>query len=158
MDVQSSVNYQKLVDSGVEGCTNYVRISPETLLEMERNKTLKSKVEKAIKEFCSSKEQAGIKALSPPVKSAGMVVNADGSTFYWLKGYSNEKSEYKKTKTRQKTLLYQRNSEGVSNVRKAHYVQLLSYLTGIYSTDSLFCKAANSKSKVWRNKNVILNR
>lgn len=68
------------------------------------------------------------------------------------------KSEYKKTKTQQKTLLYQRNSEGVSNVRKAHYVQLLSYLTGIYSTDSLFGKAANSKSKVWRNKNVILNR
>lgn len=157
LDVRLSEDYQELVDSGVAGCTNYVRISPKTLSEMEKNPALKRKVEKAIKEFCSSKEQAGIKALRPPVESAGMLIKPDGSTFYWLKGYSNEKSknrEDRKTNI-EKRFLSQRNHEETTRVRDAYYAQLFSYLTGNGSVGSLTAMAAYNKSRTWRNKNSI---
>ncbi len=71
-------------------CKNYVGISQETLAKMEENPILKKKVMYAIEEFCSSKEQAKINALQPPVKSAGMIIYPDGDTLYWLEGYPND--------------------------------------------------------------------
>ncbi len=79
-------------------CLNYVKISPETLSKMEHNPALKKKVMRAIEEFCSIEEQNKVKALQPPVKSQGMIVYPDGSTLYWLEGYSydleDNKNEY----------------------------------------------------------------
>jgi len=71
-------------------CTNYVLISPETLSKMEENPALKKKIMSAIEEFGSLEGQAEIKALAPPVKSAGMIVYPDGDTLYWLEGYPND--------------------------------------------------------------------
>lgn len=71
-------------------CKNFVAISTDTLSKMEENPALKKKVMSAIEEFCSPKAQAEINALAPPVKSAGMIIYPDGSTLYWLEGYSNE--------------------------------------------------------------------
>lgn len=43
-----------------------------------------------IKEFSSPESQKEIQALSPPVKSAGMIIYPDGGALYWLEGYPNE--------------------------------------------------------------------
>lgn len=90
LDVGSMVGYQQILDTYDLKCTNYVRISPETLSKMESDPALKAKVLEAIEEFCSSESQASIKSLAPPVKSAGMIVYPDGKTFYWLEGYPND--------------------------------------------------------------------
>lgn len=79
-------------------CTNYVLISPETLSKMEGNPALKNKIMSAIEEFCSPEGQAEIKALAPPVKSAGMIVYPDGDTLYWLEGYPNDFGDMKEKK------------------------------------------------------------
>ena len=79
-------------------CTNYVLISPETLSKMEGNTALKNKVMSAIEEFCSPEGQAEIKALAPPVKSAGMIIYPDGDTLYWLEGYPNDFEDIKEKK------------------------------------------------------------
>ena len=70
--------------------TNHVIISPAALSKMENNPVLKEKVLNDIEEFCSPENQAEIKALQPPVKSAGMIVYPDGRTLYWIEGYPNE--------------------------------------------------------------------
>lgn len=70
--------------------TNHVIISPEALSKMENSLVLKEKVLHDIEEFCSPENQSEIKALQPPVKSAGMIVYPDGRTLYWIEGYPNE--------------------------------------------------------------------
>lgn len=70
--------------------TNHVIISPAALSKMENNSIMKEKVLNDIEEFCSPENQAEIKALQPPVKSAGMIVYPDGRTLYWIEGYPNE--------------------------------------------------------------------
>ena len=57
---------------------------------MESDPALRKSVLSKIEEFCSSESQKEIQALSPPVKSAGMIIYPDGSTLYWLEGYPNE--------------------------------------------------------------------
>ena len=90
LDVGSVGSCYDLINSYDIRCTNYVRISPRTLSNMEKNPDLKNKVLNAIKEFCSKEEQMEIRALQPPVKSAGMIIYPDGRTLYWLEGYPNE--------------------------------------------------------------------
>lgn len=90
LDVGSVGSCYDLINSYDIRCTNYVRISPQTLSNMEKNPALKNKVLNAIKEFCSKEEQMEIRALQPPVKSAGMIIYPDGRTLYWLEGYPNE--------------------------------------------------------------------
>ena len=65
---------------------------------MEENPVLAKKVMSAIEEFCSPEAQAEINALSPPVKSAGMIVYPDGNTLYWLEGYPNDLDDMKEKK------------------------------------------------------------
>ena len=79
-------------------CKNYVAISADTLSKMEENPVLKKKVMSAIEEFCSPKAQTEINALTPPVKSAGMIVYPDGDTLYWLEGYPNDLGDVKDKK------------------------------------------------------------
>lgn len=95
LDVGSVGSCYDLINSYDIRCTNYVRISPQTLSNMEKNPALKNKVLKAIKEFCSKEEQMKIKALQPPVKSAGMMIYPDGRALYWLEGYPNELEDEK---------------------------------------------------------------
>ncbi len=90
LDVGSIGNCYDFLNNHDIRCTNYVRISPQTLQNMEKNPALKNKVLNAIKDFCSEEEQMKIKALQPPVKSAGMMIYPDGRTLYWLEGYPNE--------------------------------------------------------------------
>lgn len=89
LDVGSVMGYQQILDSYDLKCTNYVRVSSETLSKMESNPALKAKVLGAIEEFCSPESQASIKGLAPPVKSAGLIIYPNGETLYWLEGYSN---------------------------------------------------------------------
>ncbi|MCM1499397.1 MAG: hypothetical protein NC124_13100 [Clostridium sp.] len=92
-------NCQELIDNCDIHCTNYVSITPQTLKNMEKSPALKDKVMDAIEEFCSQEEQTGIRALSPPVKSAGMIIYPDGRTLYWLEGYPNELESNKNKKS-----------------------------------------------------------
>lgn len=81
-------------DTGI----NNVYISSETLEKMEDNPKLKQKILNEIREFGSQKEMEKIRALQPPVKSAGILIYPDGSSISWLEGYSydeNEKVEQK---------------------------------------------------------------
>ncbi len=97
-------------------CKNYVCISQQTLHRMETDSALKHKVLHAIKEFCSSEEQAKVNALYPPVKSAGMIVYPDGEVLYWLEGYPNE---YEVTNNKKK-VVYNGN---ISELRKEYMSQ-----------------------------------
>lgn len=90
LNVGNIVSCQQLLDEYDMRGTNYVIIFPETLLKMESDPALKKSVLSKIEEFCSSESQKEIQALSPPVKSAGMIIYPDGSTLYWLEGYPNE--------------------------------------------------------------------
>lgn len=98
LDVGSTDSYQQLLHTYDIRCTNYVRISPETLLKMEENPELKNKVLNEIGEFCSEKHQAEIRALQPPVKSSGMMIYPDGSSISWVEGYPNEFESVKSKK------------------------------------------------------------
>ena len=90
LNVGNIVSCQQLLDEYDMRGTNYVIIFPETLSKMESDPALKKSVLSKIEEFCSSESQKEIQALSPPVKSAGMIIYPDGSTLYWLEGYPNE--------------------------------------------------------------------
>lgn len=90
LNVGNIADCQQFLNSNDLRGTNHIIISPTTLSKMENNPALKEKVLDAIKEFCSQEEQAEIKALQPPVKSAGMIIYPDGEVLYWLEGYPNE--------------------------------------------------------------------
>lgn len=90
LEVGSISNCQQLFETYDIRCMNYVNISPETLLKMEKNPALKHKILNCIEEFCSPQEQAKVKALQPPVKSSGMILYPDGSALYWLESYPND--------------------------------------------------------------------
>lgn len=90
LHIDSTVDCQKLLDENDLSGTNHVIISPEALSKMENDPALKKNVVGKIEEFCSPESQKEISALSPPVKSAGMIIYPDGTMLYWLEGYPNE--------------------------------------------------------------------
>lgn len=90
LHIENIATYGKLSDNCNIGCINYVQFSSETLSKMEKDSALKQRVLKKIEEFCSPEEQAEVRALQPPVKSAGMIIYPDGNVLYWLEGYPNE--------------------------------------------------------------------
>lgn len=104
---------QQMLDINNLRGTNYVIISPAALSNMENNLALKEKVMGDIEKFCSPEQQAEIRALQPPVKSAGMIVYPDGRTLYWLEGYPNELGTEKEKKViseKNMEVLFQRYS------------------------------------------------
>ena len=90
LNVGNVVDCDQFLETNDLRGTNHVIISPAALSKMENNSVLKEKVLNDIEEFCSPENQAEIKALQPPVKSAGMIVYPDGRTLYWIEGYPNE--------------------------------------------------------------------
>ena len=105
LNIGNVVNCNQFLETNDLRGTNYVIISPATLSKMENNPVLKEKVLNDIEKFCSSENQAEIKALQPPVKSAGMIVYPDGRTLYWIEGYPNEiGSENNKTIINEKSI------------------------------------------------------
>ena len=90
LNVGNVVDCDQFLETNDLRGTNHVIISPAVLLKMENNPVMKEKVLNDIEEFCSPENQAEIKALRPPVKSAGMIVYPDGRTLYWIEGYPNE--------------------------------------------------------------------
>lgn len=90
LNVGNVVDCDQFLETNDLRGTNHVIISPAVLLKMENNPVMKEKVLNDIEEFCSLENQAEIKALQPPVKSAGMIVYPDGRTLYWIEGYPNE--------------------------------------------------------------------
>ncbi|MDE7423103.1 MAG: hypothetical protein K2N51_05345 [Lachnospiraceae bacterium] len=90
LNVGNIVNCDQFLETNELRGTNHVIISPATLSKMENDSVLKEKVLNDIEEFCSPENQAEIRALQPPVKSAGMIVYPDGRTLYWIEGYPNE--------------------------------------------------------------------
>lgn len=90
LNVGNVVDCDQFLETNDLRGTNHVIISPAVMLKMENNPVMKEKVLNDIEEFCSPENQAEIKALQPPVKSAGMIVYPDGRTLYWIEGYPNE--------------------------------------------------------------------
>ena len=90
LNVGNVVDCDQFLETNDLRGTNDVIISPAVLLKMENNPVMKEKVLNDIEEFCSPENQVEIKALQPPVKSAGMIVYPDGRTLYWIEGYPNE--------------------------------------------------------------------
>jgi len=90
LNVGNVVDCEQFLETNDLKGTNHVIISPAALSKMENNSVLKEKGLNDIEEFCSPENQAEIKALQPPVKSAGMIIYPDGRTLYWVEGYPNE--------------------------------------------------------------------
>ena len=90
LNVGNVVDCDQFLETNDLRGTNHVIISPAALSNMEKNPVLKEKVLNDIEEFCSPENQAEIRALQPPVKSAGMIVYPDGRALYWIEGYPNE--------------------------------------------------------------------
>lgn len=90
LNVGNVVDCDRFLETNDLRGTNHVIISPAALSKMESDPVMKEKVLNDIEEFCSPENQAEINALSPPVKSAGMIVYPDGRTLYWIEGYPNE--------------------------------------------------------------------
>lgn len=90
LNISNVIDCNQFLDTNDLMGTNHVIISPAALSKMENNPVMKRKVLNDIEEFCSPENQGKIKALQPPVKSAGMIVYPDGRTLYWIEGYPNE--------------------------------------------------------------------
>lgn len=90
LNVGNDVDCDQFLETNDLRGTNHVIISSAALSKMENNPVMKEKVLNDIEEFCSPENQAEIKALQPPVKSAGIIVYPDGRTLYWIEGYPNE--------------------------------------------------------------------
>jgi len=73
LNVGNVVNCDQFLETNDLRGTNHVIISSAALSKMENNSVLKEKVLNDIEEFCSPENQAAIRALQPPVKSAGMI-------------------------------------------------------------------------------------
>lgn len=98
LNVSNTTAFQQMLNEYDFRGTNHVIIAPEALSKMESDPVLKKGVLSRIEEFCSPNSQKEISALSPPVKSAGMIIYPDGSTLYWLEGYPNETGNEKNKK------------------------------------------------------------
>lgn len=76
---------------------NNVIISDETLEKMQKDKKFKDKILKIINDNCSPEAQKELRCLTPPVKSAGVVIYSDGTYVCWVESaYSKNDTDENK--------------------------------------------------------------
>ena len=73
----------------VSGLNNVI-VSRGTLEKMNNNSAFSEKIMKIINECCSISAQQGIRSLSPPAKSAGVIIYPDGSYLCWIESIYSE--------------------------------------------------------------------
>lgn len=69
---------------------NNVIISDETLEKMQKDKKFKDKIFKIINDNCSQEAQKELRCLTPPAKSAGVVIYSDGTYVCWVESAYNK--------------------------------------------------------------------
>lgn len=69
---------------------NNVIIGGDTLEKMKNNKTFCKKILKVIDDVCSPSAIRDVKSLTPPVKSAGVIIYPDGSYLCWLESVDSD--------------------------------------------------------------------
>lgn len=77
---------------------NNVIIGRSTLEKMKTDNVFREKIMKVIDECCSYSAQQEIKSLSPPAKSAGVIIYPDGSYLCWIESIYSNKTDIKKDK------------------------------------------------------------
>lgn len=76
----------------VKGLDNVI-IGKETLEKMKNNSVFREKIMKVIDECCSSSAQQEIRSLSPPAKSAGVIIYPDGSYLCWIESIYSDSDD-----------------------------------------------------------------
>lgn len=83
--------YSDFSTNSIEGLNNVI-IGKDTLRHMENDTAFKNKILKIIDECCSPEALEEIRSLSPPVKSAGVIIYPDGKYLCWLESIYSERS------------------------------------------------------------------
>lgn len=71
---------------------NNVIIGESTLEKMTNDSVFRKKIMKVIDECCSSSAQQEIECLSPPAKSAGVIIYPDGSYLCWIESIYSDRT------------------------------------------------------------------
>ena len=83
--------------SSIKGLNNVI-IGGSTLEKMKKDNAFREKIMKVIDECCSYSAQQEIEKLSPPAKSAGVIIYPDGSYLCWIESIYSEGTHVKKDK------------------------------------------------------------
>lgn len=75
---------------------NNVIIGESTLEKMANDSVFRKKIMKVIDECCSASAQRKIESLSPPAKSAGVIIYPDGSYLCWIESIYSDRTDVKK--------------------------------------------------------------
>ena len=75
---------------------NNVIIGKSTLEKMTNDSVFRKKIMKVIDECCSFSAQQEIESLSPPAKSAGVIIYPDGSYLCWIESIYSDRTDVKK--------------------------------------------------------------
>lgn len=75
---------------------NNVIIGGDTLNKMKNDSVFCEKILKVIDEVCSYSAQQEVRSLTPPVKSAGVIIYPDGSYLCWLESIYSDGEEVEK--------------------------------------------------------------
>ena len=75
---------------------NNVIIGGDTLKKMKNDNVFCEKIMKVIDECCSYSAQQEIKNLSPPAKSAGVIIYPDGSYLCWIESIYSDRVDINK--------------------------------------------------------------
>lgn len=98
---------------------NNVIIGRSTLEKMKTDNVFREKIMKVIDECCSYSAQQEIKSLSPPAKSAGVIIYPDGSYLCWIESIYSNKTDIKKDKNTDDFLV-----KAIDNIKENQVVDI----------------------------------
>lgn len=102
-NIETYHNAKIIISSDACSCNsitglNNVIIGGSTLEKMKNNSVFCEKIMKVIDECCSYSAQQEMKSLSPPAKSAGVIIYPDGSYLCWIESIYSDRTDVKKDK------------------------------------------------------------
>ena len=86
---------------------------------MKTDNVFREKIMKVIDECCSYSAQQEIKSLSPPAKSAGVIIYPDGSYLCWIESIYSNKTDIKKDKNTDDFLV-----KAIDNIKENQVVDI----------------------------------
>lgn len=104
--------------NSVTGLNNVI-IGRSTLEKMKTDNVFREKIMKVIDECCSYSAQQEIKSLSPPAKSAGVIIYPDGSYLCWIESIYSNKTDIKKDKNTDDFLV-----KAIDNIKENQVVDI----------------------------------
>lgn len=131
----------------IDGLNNVI-ICQDTLRHMENDVTFKNRILKIIDDCCSPSAIEEVRSLSPPVKSAGVIIYPDGNYLCWIESiYSNRSNES-----------FDHNKDSIGEKNKARISNQIGNIEKELIIDGLIGDSIITDNEEQNNNNVILNK